>query len=85
MSRLTKDEIQTKLEQETYRANVAVINLAKLKGGLKALITMIEDSDITDLDDAADMLQALLESDQPNLINHSVQFDGPRDFVPGEQ
>lgn len=75
MSRQTKDEIQTKLEQEVYRANMAVVDLAKIRGGVQALINLIENGDIKDLDDAADVLGALLDADPIQIIQTKLHGD----------
>lgn len=85
MSRKTKEELEIDLANETRRANGAVIDLAKLKGGLKALVDLVEDGSISDLDAATDVVYELIDSDQPQIISSGVIEIGQREFLPGEQ
>ena len=80
MSRQTKDQLETSLDAQVIRANRLEIELARLRGGISAAISLANRGHL-DLNGLVEEVQSL--ADQPSEPFEVEDANPP--FVPGEQ
>lgn len=76
MSRKTKDDLEIELIDANIRGNSLEIKLAKLRGGLEAVMMMAANGVFSDAEAVAEAIQEVLQ-EPVKEIRYSGESEGP--------